>query len=294
MSVFTSLTEKGVISPPKWAIPHNLIYEVIGGSKSYGISGDSSDEDVIGVVINPITDLFPNLRGQINGFGPPPASFTTWQSHHNKVEDKEYDLTLYGIAKWFDLMAGSNPNMVETLWIPIHCVRVNTAISQHVRANRKMFLSKAAKHKFIGYAYSQLKRAENKEGKQGKRAELILKHGFDSKFLAHTVRLALEAEQILSEGDLDLTRNAELLKAIRNGEWSEERIRQWFSDKELYLEKLYQDSSLPFSTDMDAIRNLLRECLEMHYGSLDKVLKVEGENEKILRQIRELANKANL
>jgi predicted nucleotidyltransferase len=257
------------------------------------MSSGESDTDIVGVVMNPRADFFQNERGYINGFGPPPKSFTTWQSHHNVDSGVEYDITVYGLANWFDLMANSNPNMVELLWIPVHCIRVNTLIAQHVRANRKMFLSKNAKHKFIGYAYAQLKKIDNKDPK-GKRAQLVAAHGFDTKFLAHLVRLTLEAEQILQEGDIDLMKNSELLKGIRRGEWTEEQGRAWFSEKEKYLEKLYQESALQHSVDMDAIRNLLVECIEMHYGSVDKVLKIEGKNDKILRQIKDLLDKADL
>ena len=71
--------------------------------------------------------------------------------------------------------------------------------------------------KFKGYAYSQQHKLANKQP-QGKRAELVAEHGFDTRFGYHLVRLISEVEQILVEGDIDLRRNNEPLKAIRRGE----------------------------------------------------------------------------
>ena len=106
---------------------------------------------------------------------------------------------------------------------------------------------------------------------KSKRAERIKKHGFDTKSAYHVARLADEADQILNQHDIDLQRSKEYMKAIRRGEVSEEDLRKWFSEKELSLEKSYRESTLPYSPDENKIKQLLLECLEHHYGSLDKL-----------------------
>ena len=73
---------------------------------------------------------------------------------------------------------------------------------------------------------------------------------------------------ILMEGDIDLQRNNEQLKAIRRGEWTEDRLRQWFADKESHLERVYAESTLRATPDENRIKALLTHCLEEHYGSL--------------------------
>ena len=87
------------------------------------------------------------------------------------------------------------------------------------------------------YSYSQLRKMDNKRP-IGKRAEIIVKYGADTKFQSHTVRLLNQAEQILSEGDLDLERSKEQLKDIRDGHWTPDRIREYFYAKEPILEAL--------------------------------------------------------
>ena len=107
------------------------------------------------------------------------------------------------------------------------------------------------------------------------RFESVKIHKVDVKFAYHVVRLISEIEQILIEGDLDLTRNREQLKDIRNGNWKQEDIREWFDQKEKDLEKLYVESKLQHSPDEDKIKTLLLSCLEEYYGSLHKCIQTK-------------------
>ena len=159
-----------------------------------------------------------------------------------------YDLTIFGIVKFFNLAMENNPNIIDSLFTPANCVLHSTRVGNLVRENRRLFLHKGAWPKFKGYAYSQLHKISIKQP-QGKRAELVAEHGYDMKFAYHVVRLLGEVEQILMEGDIDLQRNNEQLKAIRRGEWTEERLRQWFADKESHLERAYAESTLRATPD---------------------------------------------
>jgi hypothetical protein len=181
---------------------------------------------------------------------------------------RTYDLTIFGIVKFFQLAMENNPNILDSLITPATCVLHCTRVGTLVRENRKLFLHKEAWPKFKGYAYSQLHKLAIKEAK-GKRAELVAAHGFDTKFGYHVVRLIGEVEQIFMAGDIDLQRNNEQLKAIRRGEWSEERLRGWFADKESHLQRLYAESTLRATPDEGRLRALLLDCLEEHYGSLE-------------------------
>lgn len=82
------------------------------------------------------------------------------------------------------------------------------------------------------------------------------------------------------------------MKGIRRGGDPEEDIRKWASEKELQLEKLYHESELPLTPDTDAIRQLLLQCLEEHYGSLDSFITQADWAQKTLKEIDEVINKA--
>jgi hypothetical protein len=124
-----------------------------------------------------------------------------------------------------------------------------------------------------------------------KRAQLIQNYGLDTKYAYHVVRLLNEAEQILVEGDLDLERNREQLKSIRRGEWTMEDIENYFNQKERELENIYSRSSLRYSPDEAKIKQLLLNCLEMHFGSLDKCVVKQGEVETLVFEIQNVIDR---
>ena len=292
-SLVSRLHKIGLISPPPW-LPENVHYEVQMGSVAYGVSTDYSDVDVYGFCMPKKDLIFPHLAGEIPGFGQQIKRFEQFQQHHIKDtgSQKEYDLSIYSIVKYFQLAMENNPNMVDSLFVPDFCVLHITKIGTMVREQRKLFLHKGSFFKLKSYAFSQMHKAHLKNPKEGsKRAKNVEEHGWDVKFGYHVVRLCCQAEQILAENDLDLQRNREQLKAIRCGEMTLEEVQKWFSEKEQSLEKLYHESKLRHSPDEAAIKQLLLNCIEEHYGSLDKcVVNVDGAVQA-LREVQNVLNK---
>ncbi len=263
--------DRGLIKCPSF-VAGGCQYEVITGSYAYGSSNDNSDMDIYGFCMPPKEVVFPHINGHIKGFDTQVQGFDQFQKHHviDKEAKKEYDFTIFSIVKFFRLCLDCNPNMIDTLFVPQNCVIHKTKIGDMVRENRKLFLSKKAFHTFKGYAFSQKNKMEIKNPKEGsKRWELHQKFGFDTKFASHIIRLLSECEQILTEGQLDLRRVSEQLIAIREGFWSKEQVLGYFTTKELELEKLYSDSKLPYAPREKEVKELLMNCLEEWYGSLN-------------------------
>lgn len=283
-----SLYEKRLISPPKW-LPNNTVLLTVTGSQAYGVSTDSSDVDIYGVCIPPKGLIFPHLDGEILGFGKQIKIFETYHEAHINYNEKQYDLSIYSIVKYFHLCMENNPNMLDSLFVPDNCVIHSSTVGNMIRDNRKIFLHKGSYHKHRGYAYAQISKIKNKVNSTNpKRAESIEKYGFDVKFAYHIVRLMLECEQILSTHDLDLQRDNEVLKSIRRGEWSLERIEEWFNNKEHTLDELYVKSTLQNVPDEASIKRLLMQCLEQHFGSISHAVNV---NNDLLKDLQKLLEK---
>ncbi len=277
------LTEQGLITPPAW-LPNNVMFEAMSGSVAYGCeTPGNSDIDLVGFAVPPKHMVFPHLDGHIPGFGPAPPRFDVYQQHHihDPSDQQSYDIAMYGLVRYLHLCAENNPNMVDVLFSPRRCIRHSTALSEHIRDHRRMFLHKGAYHRFRGYAYAQLKKLDKARGSKTRQADIDA-HGFDTKFAYHIVRLACECEQILVSGDLVLDRDRELYKGIRRGEWDLTRIRDWFGEKERHLEDLYHHSTLPEQADLEGIKTLLIECLEMHYGSLQQAVAQRPREDKLV------------
>lgn len=269
--ILQELEKQKLISPPSWLV-NNTVFLGTTGSIAYGMNTGSSDIDVHGYAVPPREMVFPHLTGAISNFGTQPDRFRVYQQHHVKTLDgqKEYDFCVYNIVDFFNLAMQSNPNCLELLFLPRRCILHTSPIHEHVLENRHLFLSKKVMAKLRGYSYGQLRKA--KTGAEGNRASDIAEHGYSTKQVSHALRLVLQAEQILTEGDLDLERNSQFLISIRRGEWTLERAEEWFIEKEKSLETLYANSSLKHSPDEAAIKKLLLECLEQAYGNLDAVI----------------------
>ena len=263
---------RGLISPPKW-LQTNLMYGCYMGSYAYGVHNEDSDMDCYGICIPLKEMIFPHLSGEILGFGRQIKRFEEWQEHHVYDQDagKEYDFHIYGIVKFFHLAMDNNPNIIDALFVPRHCIWCSTEIGELIRENRKIFLHKGSWHRFKGYAYAQLNDIRKfRNANSPKRQASIQEFGYDVKFAYHIVRLIDEVEQILTLGDLDLQRAAEQMKSVRRGEWTKEKIIEWFELKEKQLEQIYLESKLPYGPDESKIKSLLLQCLEIQYGSLEK------------------------
>jgi hypothetical protein len=106
--------------------------------------------------------------------------------------------------------------------------------------------------------------------KNDKRRNDVIEHNHSTKFLMHVARLALECEQILLTGELDLKRDSQFLLSIRRGEMTLEDGKKWWASKERDLETAYANcKAVPMVPDEERIKSLLLECLSMHYGSLE-------------------------
>ena len=286
------LVKRGLIHPPKWLVS-NLMFEAIVGSEAYGCRDPvNSDHDIVGFTIPPKHIVFPHLAGHVPNFNSQSEErFKQIQEHHIRDDQHNtiYDVTIYGIVKFFQLTAANNPNMVDNLFVPLRCVTKHTEIYGHVRENRKMFLSKRAFHTFRGYASQQVAKLKKETGRANpQRQQSIEKYGYDVKYGYNIVRLMLECEQILQTGDLHLDRDAKTYVAIRTGEWSKNRLMQWMEAKERALEESNARAIVPERVDMEAIERLLRECLEIHFGSIAKAVTERDRDEKILDDIEAL------
>ncbi len=97
-----------------------------------------------------------------------------------------------------------------------------------------------------------------------KRAALEAKYGYDTKHGYHLVRLIRMCREILTTGKVIVKRpDREELLAIRNGEWSYDRMVDWADAEDKELDKLYKTSTaLPNVPDRKYLDNLHISLIE--------------------------------
>lgn len=129
-------------------IKANTIFLGLTGSRAYGVNDEDSDYDYRGACILPDKSYY---YGFLKNFE---------QAEYSKPEDK----VIYNFRKLMKLMVDCNPNCIELLYLPDFAIVKTSPVWDKVREQRYRFLSKAARWRFSGYAYAQLKRIQRHRG----------------------------------------------------------------------------------------------------------------------------------
>lgn len=221
------------------------------GSFAYGTNVEDSDRDYKGICIPP-KEYYLGLK-----------SFNEYNSSGGKnfrnTKD-DIDINVLHINKFvIDATAGV-PNNIELLFLRDQDYIKLTEEGKLLIKNRHLFLSKALKKKFGGYAFSQIQRMKHKKN----RDEIVKKYGYDTKYFMHAVRLLTSAIEILETGDYTTYRpNREFLIECRNGSFTLEEAITIVEKLDERLEKLYEVSrKIPNKPDYNKINKLLIEINE--------------------------------
>ncbi|GAI72668.1 unnamed protein product, partial [marine sediment metagenome] len=133
------------------------------------------------------------------------------------------------------------------------------------------FLSKKCYKSFCGYAFSQLRKLQNKEYLGSKRKEEVEKYGYSLKNAYHLVRLLHMGIQILVEKDLDVLRpERQLLIQIRNGEFTLEKIQKMADRLDKQIRDAYVRSDLREKCEYDRLNGILVDLMRNFYA--DKII----------------------
>lgn len=92
--------------------------------------------------------------------------------------------------------------------------------------------------------------------------------GYDSKNVAHCIRLLLTGNEILTTGKLTVDRSvagdADKILAIRRGEFSYDEVKELSDHLFSKLDLSYSNSTLPHSPNLEAINELCIELVESY------------------------------
>src|SRR5256885_15197732 len=230
----------------------------IGGSQAHGAElGATDDTDWYGLYIPPPAAVLGLEReehfvfttgGNLGGNGP-----------------SDVDVCLYTLMKWAGLAAKGNPSALHFLFAPLE---FSSETWEHVTVRPHLFLAKEHVNPFIGFADDQMKRLLGQKGQKNvHRAELEEKHGYDTKYAMHIIRLYGEAKELMEHGRITLPRpNRDELVEIRKGKDSLTEIQQLGAQLESEALAAQAISPLPDKADRDGISGLLAEVHLRFWG----------------------------
>lgn len=209
-----------------------VVYRVMVGSRAFGLSTESSDEDRRGVYLPPAEWTWSLTKP------PEQVEFFT-----DGVEEVDWE-----IEKFVRLALHANPNILETLWSPavLHCDETG----EELRAMRSAFLSKHLYKTYSGYVLSQFK---------------LMKRGFDergtykAKHAMHLVRLLHSGIHAMADGEIrvDVAEHRDELLAIRHGTLRFDEVRARALDLDRQFREAFTRTSLPEKPDTERANRFL-------------------------------------
>ena len=96
----------------RFRIPSAILFECIAGSRAYGTSVSSSDEDIRGV------------------FAVSASAYLDLRQPPDQLSDDRENVVYYSIRRVIDLLSQANPNILELLFMPDDCVQKTSAEMQ--------------------------------------------------------------------------------------------------------------------------------------------------------------------
>ena len=237
------------------------IFLVKSGSTLYGTRTENSDDDAIGVFIEPEEYRLGRKRVETVDFK------TNSNSSGKRNQKGDLDVTMHSLDKFVGLAINNNPTIVELFFAPDNCLIHVTDIGKEFLASYPLFVSKKLYHALGGYAYQQIERNELKSGNNNGRQDLIQKFGYDVKLVSHAIRLYMESVELLGTGSLifPLKENQKLLD-IKQGRWTYEQCKAETDRLKTLSDAVYASSKVRYAPDKEAIDDLQVKLYRSFYG----------------------------
>jgi uncharacterized protein len=209
-----------------------VVYRVMVGSRAFGLSTESSDEDRRGVFLPPAEWHWSLTK--------PPEQVEFFSEG---VEEVDWE-----IEKFVRLALQANPNILETLWSP--AILHIDETGEELRSIRRCFLSRHLYRTYSGYVLSQFR---------------LMKKGFATdrrykpKHAMHLIRLLHSGIHAMRDGEIrvDVAEHRDELLAIRRDEVPFEEVER----RALELDRVFQDAftktTLPEKPDTDRANQFL-------------------------------------
>ncbi len=170
----------------------------------------------------------------------------------------DLDLVVYSLRKYARLAAAGNPTVLILLFAePLFA----TAIGSRLQANAEMFASRQAGHRYLGYLRAQREKLLGLRGQMRvTRQELIDRHGFDTKFAMHALRLGYQGVEYVRTGRLTLPM-AEPARThcfdVRQGRYTLAQTVNAIEEQEAALVEVLATSPLPEQPEQERIDRFL-------------------------------------
>jgi uncharacterized protein len=251
----------------KYGFPYqqNLIMAFIGGSQLHGAKVQGTDDtDWYGVFIEPPDKMIGLDREEFF------VHTTGGKERGNGPQD--VDVCLYSLRKWAGMATKGNPSALHFVFAG---AQFRTNWWDSIVAHRDLFSSKQHLKPFLKFADDQMDRLCGRKGQKNiYRAELEAKHGYDTKYAMHVIRLYLGGEEYIETGKITLPNpRVNLLIDIREGKYTCSEVQQMGRQLQADALAAQEKSRLPEKADLAAISQLITNVYLDFWSSARCLLK---------------------
>ena len=208
---------------------------ILTGSRLYGTSTPSSDED-------------------FRGFCIPTRDYLLGRKTFEQSESKEPDQVVWSLLKFFKLLEIGSPNVTELLFTSPENIQGITTKGRIVLDHRSYFISQRWLKPIIGFAESEWKSVEKSVGDTGE---------FRSKSASHAIRLLQQGIELMGTGTITFPRpNANDLLRYKRGEVSYKECYHIFIDSVNEFRKAEEKVALSLKPANDKITDLYYDLIK--------------------------------
>lgn len=224
-----------------------LILLATVGSGAHGLALPGTDDhDEMGVCIEPATHVIGLNLFEQDVFRTKPEGV---RSAHGDT-----DRVIYSARKFCRLALGGNPSIITLLYSPDPW---RTDLGTELLDLASAFSCRKAGNAFLGYMTQQRQRLLGERGQMNvKRPELTERHGFDTKYAMHMLRLGYQGVEFLETGRLTLPMpndQREFVYATRKGEVPLNDVLTRAGELERRVADLIDTSPLPELPDRERV-----------------------------------------
>lgn len=246
----------------------NTILRTVVGSQVHGLQVDGTDDrDEMGICIPPPTHVV--------GL----STFDQWtfrtQAEGQRSGPGDLDLVIYSLRKYMALALKGNPTILLPIFAPESSILVQDELGRQLRALVPTLLSIKSGWRFLGYLQAQRQRVlgERGQARLPKRPELVERHGFDTKYAGHMIRLGLQGIELIQTGRISLPmpqHHREYILQVRRGEIPLSEVLGEVGYQEQRLRELIEagKSPLPPEPDYDRANQWLIYAHTRHWSDL--------------------------
>jgi hypothetical protein len=233
------------------------------GSGVHGTAiGGQDDRDEMGICLEPpqyVTGTARVPAGTAAGSGTVP--FEQYQRHTvwdrpgglaNRSGAGDLDVVVYSARKWARLALRGNPTVLLLLFIPDAEIVFRTPAGVELMANAHRFVSRTAADRFLGYLRSQRAGMTGETSTHTNRPELVGRHGYDTKYAMHALRLGVQGVEFLTTGRISLPvpePDRSFLRAVRRGDVALREAVAAVEAAEAQLLRLREQATVPEEPD---------------------------------------------